>query len=67
MGPLPMRVEWRFVPMGHMAQCVMTGGMNLMPESSADNWDMTLMVMFFFIEMTPYYKSNSFHFQMWFQ
>ena len=30
--------------MGHMAQCVMTGGMNLMPESSADNWDMTLMV-----------------------
>ena len=44
MGPLPMRVEWRFVPMGHMAQCVMTGGMNLMPESSVDNWDIMLMV-----------------------
>ena len=44
MGPLPMRVEWRFVPMEHMAQCVMTGGMKLMPESSADNWDIMLMV-----------------------
>ena len=30
--------------MGCMAQCVMTGGMNLMPESSVGNWDMTLMV-----------------------
>ena len=44
MGPLPMKVEWKFVPMGHMAQCVMTGGTNLMPESSVNNWDMTLMV-----------------------
>ena len=54
MGPLPMRVEWKFVPMGHMAQYVMTGGMNLMPESSADNWDMTLMVSFLFIDMTEH-------------
>ena len=38
--------------MGHMAQCVMTGGMNLMPESSADNWDMTLMVNIVFTKAT---------------
>ena len=40
MAPLPMRVEWRCAPTTHMAQSVMTHGMNLMPESSADNWDM---------------------------
>ena len=63
MGPLPMRVEWRFVPMGHMAQCVMTGGMNLMPESSADNWDMLLMVRSSHgSELMQYYVLS----QMWF-
>ena len=40
MAPLPMRVEWRCALTTHMAQSVMTHGMNLMPESSADNWDM---------------------------
>ena len=41
MGPLPMRVEWRCVLTTHMAQSVMTHGMNLMPESYADSWDIT--------------------------
>ena len=40
MAPLPMRVEWRCALTTHMAQSVMTRGMNLMPESSVDNWDM---------------------------
>ena len=45
MGPLPMRVEWRCALTTHMVQSVMTHGMNLMPESSADSWDMTTMVL----------------------
>ena len=44
MAPLPMRVEWRCALTTHMAQSVMTHGMNLMPESSADNWDTITMV-----------------------
>ena len=64
MGPLPMRVEWRFVPMGHMAQCVMTGGMNLMPESSADNLDMTLMVNTLLLKVTNFVPLSL---QMWSQ
>ena len=40
-----MRVEWRCALTTHMAQSVMTHGMNLMPESSADSWDMTQMVL----------------------
>ena len=39
-----MRVEWRCALTTHMAQSVMTHGMNLMPESSADSWDMTIIV-----------------------
>ena len=41
MGPLPMRVEWRCALTTHTAQSVMTHGMNLMPKSYADSWDIT--------------------------
>ena len=35
-----LRAEWRSVRIIHGVQCVMTPGSLLMPEWSADNWDM---------------------------
>ena len=44
MALLPMRVEWRSAITTHMAQCVMTTGMNWMPELYVDNLDTTTLV-----------------------
>ena len=44
MGLVEMRVELRCALIRPMAQCAMIGGMNSMPELSADSWVMTTMV-----------------------
>ena len=44
MGLVKMRVELRCALITPMAQCAMIGGMNSMPELSADSWDMNTMV-----------------------
>ena len=39
-APISMRVEWRCASMASGGQCVMTCGIALMLQWSADNWDM---------------------------
>ena len=39
-APISMRVEWRCASMTSGGQCVMTAGTVLMPQWSANSWDM---------------------------
>ena len=39
-APISTRVEWRCASITSGGQCVMTAGIALMPQWSANNWDM---------------------------
>ena len=57
MAPLLWRVELKCVTTMHMAQCVMTSGMNWRPEWSVGNWDLVERVRF--VEYSTEYMSST--------